>query len=170
MLRVLIRPFVSPGAIAVMNLAILVPLLLSIVSVSTSLFHHEDIHREALDIIEGMGVILIGWGVAIEERSALRAIFELTEQDGEARQAAIDHACHAAGIGLLIFGLFAEMCIEAIRLPNHIINTVGINELLLGTGLIFMVVCVWILVRTTIGLIGYAFGLGAAANHPAKPH
>lgn len=151
MVRFLIRIFVSPLAIAIINLLILVPLVLAIVDVIRSLWHGGPIN-DPLDIVEGMGVILIGWGVAMEERSVIRELFALTGLPDEWRQTVVDHDCHAAGVGLLIFGLFAEMCIEAIRLPNHIINTEGINEIVLAASLVFLALCVWILARNILSL------------------
>ncbi len=85
-----------------------------------------------------MGVTLIGWGVALEERSALRGIFGIAGGVDEAYQAHIDHECHAVGVGLLLFGLFSEICVEMVKLPNHIVNTKGIDEIVIGISALFL--------------------------------
>ncbi|SJZ77800.1 hypothetical protein SAMN02745126_02257 [Enhydrobacter aerosaccus] len=157
MIRFIVRIFLSPLAIAIFDLMILFPLLLAIWEVAHSGWKHEQGLHEALDIIEGMGVILIGWGVALEERESLRHIFRLTGNSDEGWQAIVDHMCHSAGLGLLIFGLFAEMCIEAIRLPNAIINTAGIDHLVLLGSLAFLVLSIYVMVHHIFSLIRALF-------------
>ncbi len=164
MIRLLIRVFISPLAIIALHLLILVPLVLAIVDVVPSLKPGADLH-EQITIVEGMGVILIGWGVALEERGALREIFKLGGRPDEARQVAIDHACHAAGIGLLIFGLFSEIGIEMIQMPRHIVDTSGFDEFVLGLSVVFLAICIWIVVRHLFVLVT---ALAGKVPAPAK--
>ncbi|MFI4998906.1 MAG: hypothetical protein ACHQK9_03405 [Reyranellales bacterium] len=153
MLRILMRILLSPLAILMFDLLILVPTFLAIVDVIGTLkLNHEN--HEALDIIEGIGVIMIGWGVALEERKEMRNIFGLADAPNEAWQAEVDHICHHVGIGVLVFGLFAEMCTEMIRLPDRIINTEAINHVLFPTGVAFIGICAIILLRHIVGLLG----------------
>jgi multisubunit Na+/H+ antiporter MnhG subunit len=147
------RVLLSPAAIAVIDLLILIPLALSIVDVMQDLWTRPDIH-EPMDIVEGMGVILIGWGVALEERAAMRGIFGLMDVPDPARQNHIDHVCHHTGIGLLVFGLFAEICVEAIRLPDRIIDTKGINHAILAVSVVFLAISAFIMVRHIAVLFG----------------
>ena len=77
----------------------------------------------AAGIVTGIGIIMIGWGVLLEERRTLREIFGLLDGPDEAWQATIDHACHNYGVGQLSIGLMAEICIELIKIPNTIIYT-----------------------------------------------
>jgi hypothetical protein len=140
MLRSLARFFVSPALIAFINLILLLPMYLAITEVLHSLTL-PAVHgfHETMEIIQGMGVILIGWGVALEERTSLRTIFGIAGGEDEAHQAHIDHECHAVGVGLLLFGLFSEIGVEMVKLPNHIVNTQGIDEIVLGISTIFLV-------------------------------
>ena len=147
-----LRALLSAGVIGLIDILVLIPLVLSIIDASWALWSSREL-RELLEIVEGMGVILIGWGVALEERGELRDIFGLIREDDETWQAHVDHGCKSIGIGLLVFGLFAEMCIQAIRLPNRIINTEGINEVLVGVGVVFMAISAFILVRHVVALL-----------------
>ncbi len=164
MLRFLIRLIITPLAIAFIDLFVLIPLVLATFDVVRGLWQGQNI-QQPMDVVEGMGVILIGWGVALEERGEIREIFGLLRVPDHARQRAIDHGCHSTGIGLLIFGLFAEMCIEAIRLPNHIVYTKGIDPAILGLGAVFMAICVYVLVRHLVMLAVTMFRNAPAASH-----
>jgi hypothetical protein len=152
MVRFLVRMLLSPLAISIFDLVILFPLVIAILEVAIGIRTGGDFH-EPMDILEGMGVILIGWGVALEERHSLRQIIGLTAEVDENRQAVIDHSCHSAGLGLLIFGLFAEMCVEAVRLPNHIINTHKIEHFVLFASLAFLVISVYVMFHHVYSLV-----------------
>lgn len=152
MIRWLMRVLLSAVAIGLIDILIFIPLVLAIIDLSRDLWLGHEL-RELLEIVEGMGVILIGWGVALEERGELREIFGLAGAPDEAWQAHVDHSCKSIGIGLLVFGLFAEMCTQVIRLPNRIINTEGFNEALVGVGLVFLAICAFILVRHVVALL-----------------
>jgi hypothetical protein len=66
---------------------------------------------------------------------------------------------------------FSRDCIEAIRLPSHIIHTEGINEVIQGISLLFMAICVWIFGRNAVGIVAVGFFASepVAAQH-SKPH
>ena len=137
MIRVLMRIFTSVPCIAVIGLLILFPLSLGIFAASRDLLAGKDVEHIA-EILEGLGVILIGWGVAIEERHTLREMALLVGLPDEKRQIAIDRVCHSSGIGLLILGLFAEICVEAVRLPNDVMPTEGIDPVICWLSVVFL--------------------------------
>jgi len=145
MFRFLMQIALAPLTIAVVDLLVLIPLALVLIEVFQILASGKNFH-DALEVITGIGVILIGWGVALEERHDLREIFNIHSHNEE-WQSGIDATCRATGIGALVFGLFAEMCIEAIKMPNHIINTEGINEALVGLSMLFLALTAYVLVR-----------------------
>jgi hypothetical protein len=145
----------APLTIALLDVLVIVPLVIGIIEIVRELAAGHG-YRESAEIVTGIGVILIGWGVALEERHELREIFGVHGR-GEEWQSAIDHHCKSTGIGALIFGLFAEMCIEAIKLPNHIIYTEGFNEVLVGIAAVFMALTAVVLARHVMVLVPAAF-------------
>lgn len=160
------RVFLSPISITLIDLVILIPLALGIFTVTRDLWAAPHLEH-TLDILEGMGVILIGWGVAVEERRSLREIFHLSHPDA-ARDDAIDTVCHTSGIGLLIFGLFAEIAVEAVRLPNDIVYTQGFDEVVAWISLLFLALGAVVLIHHIGALVGAAFLGIRPAPHPSS--
>lgn len=138
MMRLAMRLFVSPVSIAVIDLLVLLPVVLAVGTVAFDTWGGKL--DEPLEIAERIGVLLIGWGVALEERGALRRIFRTTVPGREAFEDALDELCHASGIGLLILGLFSEIGVAAIRLPNHITPTEGFDPAVLVASTVFIAV------------------------------
>jgi hypothetical protein len=151
MVRFAMRVFLLPASIAFMDLIILVPILLSIMTVIEDLMHGKL--DEPMEILEGVGVVLIGWGVAIEERPSLREIFHLEGGVNAAREAGIDVLCHSSGIGLLIFGLFAEIAVTAVRLPQHVVPTEGFDPVVLGISTVFVLLGVYVLAQHMVRMM-----------------
>ncbi len=113
-----------------------------------------------MDTTLGIGVILIGWGVALEERQSLRELFHLAGGADEERQMAIDHDCHGVGVGALLLGLFSEVAIECIKLPNRVVNTSGIEPYVLGLAVAMLVLCAGILGIHILRLGRFAMAAG----------
>ena len=148
-----LRVLISPPAIAAVNLVILWPLVLSVVDVVEGIWIHRDFN-EAVDTVSTIAIILIGWGVAREVRPGVREVFGIFGRPDERWQHGIDEACRRAGVGVLILGLFGEICAELIHLPNRIIETGGSEHPLLGVGTFFLAVSGLVLLRLIIQLIG----------------
>ncbi len=136
---------VHPWFIALLNMGILAILISAVYDL---ILTHARPHHEAEEINSGIGVILIAWGVALEERHTLRQVFDLVpkEEGGgdshhhDGTEAALDENCHRYGLGLLLLGLFAEVGVECVRIPNRIINTDRIeSEVLLFSTLLIIV-------------------------------
>lgn len=151
-----LRLLISPPAIAVINLIILWPLVLAVVDVVESMGIRRDFN-ESVDTESTIAIVLIGWGVALEERFVLREVFGMVGRPDERWQKGIDGACHRAGVGVLILGLFAEICGELMHLPNRIIHTAGSEHPLLAVGAVLLTVAGLILVRFIVQLIGSLF-------------
>jgi len=147
--RPLFRFLVHPWLIAAFNLFIAVILLLSF----RHMYDHGMRPVEATDdIIEGLGVILIAWGVAMEERHKLREVFGLIGND-EDREQAIDESCHRYGVGQLLFGLFAEIGVELVKIPDELFNTEGIESFVLGISALLLAAGLVLLVRQSWTLV-----------------
>lgn len=151
MVRAAIRLFVTPASIILIDILILVPILLSLVTIVGDLVAGKL--DEPMEILEGVGVVLIGWGVAIEERPSLRDIFFLRGGPREDIETGIDTLCHSSGIGLLIFGLFAEIAVTAVRLPNHIIPTEGFDPVVLCFSAFLVAVGAYILAHHIVRMV-----------------
>lgn len=165
MFRFLMRLFVSAPCFALIGLLIMIPLALGIFAAGRDLLAGKDVEHIA-EILEGLGVILIGWGVAIEERHTLREMAHLVGLPDERRQIAIDRVCHSSGIGLLILGLFAEICVEAVRLPNDVMPTEGIDPFICWLSVVFLAAGALTLVHHLGVLVATAwFGYRPAHHH-----
>ncbi|MFO1159601.1 MAG: hypothetical protein U1E60_12240 [Reyranellaceae bacterium] len=161
MLRGLMRVLISRHAIGILALIIVVPLVLAIRENWEQLFVRYDLH-EPMDIVTGIGIILIALGVVLEERKALREIFDLVDGPDEAWQQSIDHLCHHYGVGQLVLGLMAEICIEMIKIPNTIIYTGDVDDYLVAVGCVFLAIAAVLLVRMAVVLI---FLMGQHRSH-----
>lgn len=146
MIRTLMLVLTSRYTIGFLSLLICIPMCITLIEVSKSLWAKPDI-KEEMDIVTGIGIIMIGWGVVLEERKTLRDIFGLAEALDEQWQLAIDHVCHNYGVGQLCIGLMAEICIELIKIPNTIIYTGEVDDYLVAAGLVFVGVGALLLVR-----------------------
>ena len=166
MVRLALKTFLHPASIALMDLIILIPVVLSIGVVVATIGH--DKLEEPMDILEGIGVVLIGWGVAIEERPSLRVIFGLTAAADPAFEAGIDALCHSSGIGLLILGLFSEIAVTAVRLPNNIVPTEGFDHWVLYVSTAFIAFGAFVLAQHIVRLvIAMIWGRVPAPHQPA---
>lgn len=133
---------------------------LATIYIMLRLFHYyagyfdgaPDHTHELCESLVGVGVIMIGWGVALEERHSLRHIFRMPGLE-DPQQGALDHLCHNYGVGLLIMGLFSEILVEFVRLPNAIIDTSGYNALVLGASDAMLGVCLIFLATFSWSLV-----------------
>ena len=101
--------------------------LLILFGMVQELLHHKpDLHQ--LDqIIEGMAVISIAFGVALESREDIMEILGLYPRFICETEQRIDQVCKDYGIAFLLYGLFMEIPNQMVRIPNHIVNTAGIE-------------------------------------------
>jgi hypothetical protein len=151
-MQVLGRFLLSRWFIGVLQLLLVLPMALAVFEVGHELFNHPDL-REQMEIVTGVGVIMIGFGVALEERHIVREVFGLAGGPHEAWEERVDHICHKYGVGLLVLGLFAEICIEAIKIPNTILYTGEVDDYLVAAGLVFVAIAAALLARGSIILL-----------------
>lgn len=167
MIRLLVRALISRFSIALIELVIVVPMALATLHMTRVLWRTTDL-REAMDIVSGVGIIMIALGVVLEERKAIREVFDLTGGPDEARQEQLDHNCHHYGVGQLVFGLFAAICIEMIKIPNTIVYTGEADEWLIAGGTLFVVLGAFLLVRHALVLVLFRAKAGAARDGVAS--
>lgn len=116
-------------------------ILISLLALKTMLPLLQNAENNLLeleDIIENLGVILIGYGVAVEERGAFMRIFRLYPRFKNELQHQIDHHCHEYGLCYLLLGLLLEMCVSMIKIPNSVINTDKLEVLVYCASILFL--------------------------------
>lgn len=163
MFRPLMIVLTSRYTIGLLSLLISVPMCITLIEVSHALWQKPDL-KEEMEIVTGIGIIMIGWGVLLEERRTVREIFGLLDGPDERWQAAIDHACDNYGVGQLSIGLMAEICIELIKIPNTIIYTGEVDDYLVAAGLFFVGVGALLLVRHVLVMLFFLPRSAVAAH------
>ncbi len=153
-------------SIILLNLLIAMPMTLALIEIGVLLWgagrgDHGTI-KEAGHLIEGMGVILIGWGVVLEERHGVSHLLGGLPTENPDDEAALDALCHQSGLALLVLGLVAEILVQCVEVPDHIINTDGVERVVLSVGAAFLALGLAVLVRHSGRL---ATVRGAAAAH-----
>lgn len=143
---------VSPFVIATINLLILLLMVLSIVEVAKSIVLRGN-PDELVNIMTTVSSIMIGWGVALEEREVVRRIAGIKGRPDEKAQALIDSQCHSFGVAQLVLGLFSDIPVAMISLPDRIINATGIEYELLWVSVVLIAIAAAIQARHIILLL-----------------
>ncbi|WP_425064577.1 hypothetical protein [Reyranella sp.] len=165
-LLVPLRFLISPVFIAAVNLMILFPMVLSIADIVQSVNRHIDTH-EPVTIASTIALIMIGWGVALEERGVIRKRFGVSGGADEERQVQIDEMCHEYGVAQLVLGLFAEIAVAMISLPDRIVNTIGYEHTLLTVSVILISIGALIQLRHIFVLIASLWRRKNVRERPA---
>jgi uncharacterized membrane protein YvlD (DUF360 family) len=161
-----LRLLISPLFIALVNALILVPMVLSIIDVAGSVNRHGDTH-EPVTIASTIALIMIGWGVALEERAVIRKRFGVSGRADEAWQVHVDEMCHEYGVAQLVLGLFAEIAVAMISLPDRIVNTVGYEHALLTVSVVLIAIGALIQARHILALVATLWRGKHAGERPA---
>jgi hypothetical protein len=111
--------------------------------------------------------MMIGWGVALEEREMIRRVFGVKGRADEAWQVHIDELCHSYGVAQLVLGLFAEIAVAMISLPDRIINTVGYEYTLLTIALVLIAIGTLIQIRHVFVLVATSWRRKHFEEHAA---
>lgn len=125
--------------IILINLVLVMVSILSLRSMLPLLFSAVDNAKALEDISECLGVILIGYGVAVEERQSFMRIFKLYPAFESPLQDHVDHLCHEYGLCYLLLGLFMEVCVACVKIPNAIINTESIEGCVYAVSAFFLI-------------------------------
>ena len=89
-----------------------------------------DQHQHDMEeVLAGLAAILVAFGVATEERGTLLRFVGLYPDGQTPRQERENHHCHGYGVSLLLLGLFAEVAVYLIRMPD--LNTVDFDPALI---------------------------------------
>lgn len=128
--KIVIVLFSRIGIIA-MSLVLALLMLQGVWDVFDSI-HIIDQQHAMEEIIAGLAAILVAFGVALEERETLLKFVGLYPDGLTPQQGRMDHHCHGHGLSLLLLGLFSEVAVYLIRMPD--INTVDFDMVLIALG------------------------------------
>jgi hypothetical protein len=120
----------------------------------------DHFREEAGEVLEGLAIILIGYGMALEEREFFRRKAGLLAAGDPARQEQLDDSCHQLGVVLLLLGLFSEIPVSLVEMPNSIFDTSGTEMHMLALSMGFQLVATIFLLRHLIKMS--PFGRSAA--------
>lgn len=147
MLKTLLRKLTSRTAINVGNIFLLFLLLHGIYAVLADFSHVDELQHGMEETLEGLGTILVALGVALEERETLMKFLGVYPEGLTPVQSRVDHHCHGYGLLLLLVGLFVEVSVYLIRMPD--LETADFDPALLLGGTGFCVLGVLLLARLT---------------------
>jgi hypothetical protein len=127
---------------------------------------HPDDHtiEEIEEAIDGLGLVYVAIGVYLEERETLRHLAHRhTDHHSEEspREQYLNEVAHQNGMGLLLMGLFMEVAMLALKLPDRIVYTHGLEAHCVAACIVMSGICVIILIdflkdyaKTYVGTIG----------------
>jgi hypothetical protein len=140
-------------AICVLNALILMITVSTLYEASKLLFNLTNDFDQIENMLGGPSSIFVAYGVALEERDSLMQFFKLYPTYWNHAEEATDKACHFYGLCILLLGLFMEVSVELVKLPNTILNTEGIEVVIFAVGLFFSVVALLLLIRLSYVLL-----------------
>lgn len=145
----LARPFSGRAAIALFNLAIMVISIDILWDMTPLILNAADDIDELERISDGLGTILIAYGVLAEERASLMKFSGLYPGMLSPVQERLDHLCHGYGMCFLVIGLFMEMGVQLVKIPDAILDTQGLETLIFGVNASFIALTLALMTRFT---------------------
>lgn len=124
--------FTGRNAINIGNVLLVLLLAHGVWEVASNFARVHELMDEMEELLEGMGTILVALGVALEERETLLKFLGVYPGHLTPLQQAVDHHCHGYGLLLLLVGLFVEVSVYVIRMPN--LDTIDFDPLLIVVG------------------------------------
>ena len=121
-----------PYALCIFNFLILI---LFYSSIKATWFHLNPDHHfeEAIDLWEGVGTILLGFGVVLEERTSLHQIVGYRPLPGTTElEGAVERVSHDYGVLFVVVGVLIELFAWLVKIPNDLLDTYAIELLMLN--------------------------------------
>ncbi len=122
----------SRQAIAAVNILLLALVFQGVWDVVLDLPLTDAVQHRIEEILEALGTILVAFGVALEERDTLLKFLGVYPEGHTPEQRRTDHHCHGYGLVLLLVGLFVEVSVFIVRMPD--LDTVDFDPLLIVAG------------------------------------
>lgn len=150
--QILRRMAASPWLLLLMNAAIVVISLDSLADMVAFARDSTPNLEELENTSDAVATIYIAYGVAAEERGALMDFSGVYPGLRNAAQDALDHASHYYGLSLLVIGLFMEIGVQLIKLPDRIVDTRGLEYGIFGINVLFILLSLWLLFRYSLSI------------------
>lgn len=145
--RPILRLFASRWVILAMNLAVTTIAVVSLWDMYPLLGNAASDLHVLEDISDAVGTILIAYGVAAEERETLMKFMGYYPEGRSPLQDDLDHSSHYFGLIFLVLGLFMEMGVQLIKIPDEIVNTQGLENLIFGFNAVLIVLTLALMAR-----------------------
>jgi hypothetical protein len=127
----------SRGAIMALNIVLILLMIQGAWDILAGFPQLETEQHAMEEILEGLGTILVAVGVALEERETLLKFLGIYPEGLTPLQEEIDHQCHGYGLSVLLVGLFVEVAVYIVRMPD--LNTVDFDPALLLLGVLLCI-------------------------------
>jgi hypothetical protein len=152
-MKQLLRYVISRRGLVVVNYAIVA--FIAVVAFESWELLRDAAHNadEVGEIIDTVAVVFVAWGVALEERGTMMDAFGAYSGGCPEAEALADRECHVYGMAALLLGLFMEVAVEVVKVPDAVVNTVGLEPLLFGVGIALMIVAAILLVRMNFAIL-----------------
>jgi hypothetical protein len=149
----IVRILTSRQAICLFNMIILTITMSTLHQASKLLFNLTNDFEQIEGLLDGISVIFVAYGVALEERDSLMKFFKLYPKYWTHVEDATDRYSHFYGLCILLMGLFMEVSVEVVKVPNAILNTEGIEGVVFGIGFLFSILASVLLLRLSYMLL-----------------
>jgi hypothetical protein len=146
----LARFLTSRWSISAINGMILIVTIATLYRAAMLLTNLSNDFTEIEDLLDGVGMIFVAYGVALEERDSLMKFFGLYPKYFSPIEESIDRSCHFYGLCLLLMGLFMELTVELVKLPNTVLNTAGAEGAIFGIGFFFCSCAAYLLIKLSM--------------------
>ena len=147
------RVIASPWLLLVMNAMIV---LIAMTALADMLTLAQDTLANLTELenaSDAVATIYIAYGVATEERGSLMEFSGVYPALRSPLQMALDHASHCYGLSLLVVGLFMEIGVQLIKLPDSIMNTNGLEYAIFGINALFILFSMWLLFWYSVRIV-----------------
>jgi hypothetical protein len=139
--------FLHRISIAIFDVFLFIITAFSIYRAAMLLYDVASDANEIELLLDGIGIIFVAYGVALEERETLMKFFKLYPALQNEKEEHIDKLCHFYGLWFLLLGLFMEVGVEIVKIPYAIFDVPYIETVIFGTGSLFAVIAAIFLVR-----------------------
>jgi len=139
----LLRLFVSRPSMLIINTIGILFSLFCLKSIIPMIFgHYSDADLHAITTtLNGIAGMFVALGVLYEERETILKIAKTKPND---RDEHLNHVAHEDGLGLLVLGLFMEILTISLEIPNKILDTSGVEAIMMISCCIMVAIALFI--------------------------